>query len=116
MSAALVPVPKKHLARYKKIASAAGKIWMEHGAVSYCEAVADDTENKWGVSFTSLVKPKAGETFLFSFVVYKNKKHRDKVNALVMKDPRMDRMMDKDKPIFDHTRMAFGGFEAVVNL
>jgi uncharacterized protein YbaA (DUF1428 family) len=113
----VVPVPKKNIRRYRAISQKAGLLWKEHGALEYRECVGDDLENKWGVSFPRLVKPKRGETVLFSWIVYKSRKHRDQVNAKVMKDPRMAKMMKpKDPPPFDYKRMAYGGFEVIVDV
>ncbi len=80
-------VPKKKLAAYTKLARLAGKVWREHGALDYRECVADDLKVKFGLPFTKLVKVKAGETIMFSYIVYKSRSHRDKVNAKVMADP-----------------------------
>jgi uncharacterized protein YbaA (DUF1428 family) len=112
----VLPVPKKHLKLYRTIAQKAGKIWREHGALQYVEAVADDMDVKFGLPFPKLVKPKAGETIMFSFIVYKSRAHRDKVNAKVMADPRLNKMMEKNKEMpFDMKRMAYGGFKYLVN-
>jgi uncharacterized protein YbaA (DUF1428 family) len=112
----LVPVPKAKLAEYKKVASKAGKIWLEHGALQYCEAVGDDLETPWGVSFNKSAKIKDGEVPVFAFVVYNSRAHRDQVNKKVMKDERLMKMMDPNQPLFEMKRMAFGGFKALVDL
>jgi uncharacterized protein YbaA (DUF1428 family) len=110
----LLPIPKKNLAKYRKIAQKAGKIWREHGALEYRECVGDDLKIKWTLPFPKLMKLKPGETAIFAWIVYKSKAHRDSVNAKVMKDPRLNEMMDpKDMP-FDHKRMAYGGFKVIV--
>jgi uncharacterized protein YbaA (DUF1428 family) len=111
----VLPVPKKHLKVYRTIAQKAGKIWREHGALQYVEAEADDLDVKFGLSFTKLVKPKPGETIMFSWIVYKSRAHRDSVNAKVMADPRLNKMMEKSKMPFDMKRMAYGGFKYLVN-
>ena len=111
----VLPVPKKHLKFYRTIAQKAGKIWREHGALQYVEAMGDDMDVKFGLPFPKLVKPKAGETIMFSFIVYKSRAHRDKVNAKVMADPRLNKMMEKSKMPFDMKRMAYGGFKYLVN-
>lgn len=108
----VLPVPKKHLQAYKRIASVAGKVWRHHGALEYRECVGDDLKNKWGVPFPRTVKMKPGETVVFSWVVFKSRAHRDRVNAKVMKDPRITRMV-KEMP-FDAKRMAYGGFKILV--
>lgn len=105
-------VPKKKLAAYTKLARMAGKVWREHGALDYRECVADDLKVKFGLSFTKLVKTKPSETIMFSYIVYKSRAHRDKVNARVMADPRMQEPL-KDIP-FDPKRMAHGGFKTIV--
>lgn len=105
-------VPKKKLAAYTKLARLAGKVWREHGALDYRECVADDLKVKFGLPFTKLVKVKAGETIMFSYIVYKSRSHRDKVNAKVMADPRTQEP-PKDIP-FDMKRMAYGGFKTIV--
>ena len=112
----VLPVPTKHLKLYRTIAQKAGKIWREYGAVQYVEALADDMDVKFGKSFPQMVKPKPGETIIFSWIVYKSRAHRDRVNAKVMKDPRLADMMDpKDQP-FDTSRMIFGGFDVIVDV
>jgi len=112
----VLPVPEKNLKAYRAIAQKAGKIWREHGALQYVEAVGDDLDNKWGVSFPKLIKVKTGEKPLFSFIVYKSRADRDKVNKKVMADPRMQKMMKKGEPMpFEIKRMAYGGFKYLVN-
>jgi uncharacterized protein YbaA (DUF1428 family) len=106
-------VPKRKLAVYKKMATKAGKIWREHGALDYRECVGDDLKVKMGLPFTKLAKVKTGETVLFSYIVYKSRAHRDKVNAKVMKDKRLGEGMPKEMP-FDMKRMAYGGFKTLV--
>lgn len=110
----VIPVPKKNLNAYRRIAEKAGKIWREHGALQYCECVGEDLDVKWGVPFPKQVKTKPGETVVFSWIVYKSRAHRDRVNAKVMKDPRIASMCDpKDMP-FDCKRMVYGGFQILV--
>lgn len=112
----VLPVPKKNLKLYRSIAQKAGNIWREHGALQYVEAVGEDLDVKFGLSFNKLVKPKPGETIIFSWIVYKSRAHRDKVNAKVMSDPRLKKMMEKSKSMpFDMKRMAYGGFQFLVN-
>ena len=111
----VLPVPKKNLRAYRKIAQKAGAIWKEHGALEYRECAGDDFDNKWGVRFPRLLKLKRGETAVFAWIVFKSRADRDRVNAKVMKDPRMDKMMDPKKPIFDFKRMVFGGFTLMVD-
>jgi uncharacterized protein YbaA (DUF1428 family) len=107
-------VPKKKLAIYKSMARKAGKIWREHGALDYRECVGDDLKVKMGLPFTKLAKTKPGETVVFSYIVYKSRAHRDKVNAKVMADKRLHgHGMPKEMP-FDMKRMAYGGFKTLV--
>lgn len=111
----VLPVPKKNLQAYRRIAQKAGKIWREHGALEYVEAVADDLDVKFGVPFTKLMKPKPGETVVISFIVFKSRADRDRVNAKVMKDQRMAKMMEKGPMPFDVKRMVYGGFKMLVD-
>lgn len=110
----VLAVPKKKIAAYKKLAQKAGKIWRELGALEYVECVGHDLKSECGVPFPKLAKAKAGDTVVFSWIVYKSKADRDRVNAKVMKDPRIQSMIDpKDMP-FDMKRMSHGGFEILV--
>jgi uncharacterized protein YbaA (DUF1428 family) len=111
----VIPVPKKNLKAYAALSKKAGKIWKEYGAIEYCECVGDDLNVKFGLPFAKLAKPKAGETVVFSWIVYKSRAHRDRVNAKVMKDTRMQGDMNKEMP-FDMKRMAYGGFKMLVDL
>jgi len=110
----IVPVPKKNLAAYRRMAQKAGKVWRDHGALDYRECVADDVKvGKW-TSFPRSVKQKPSETVVFSYIVYKSRAHRDRVNAKVMADPRLKKMMDPKAMPFDGKRMIYGGFKTVV--
>jgi uncharacterized protein YbaA (DUF1428 family) len=109
----VLPVPKKNLAAYRRMSKKAGKVWREHGALQYCEAVGDDLATKMGLPFPKLAKTKPGETVVFAWIVYKSRAHRDRVNAKVMKDPRMNESMVKTMP-FDVKRMSYGGFKIFV--
>jgi uncharacterized protein YbaA (DUF1428 family) len=111
----VVPVPKKKLADYRRMAQKAGKVWREHGALEFYECVADDV--KWGkrTSFPRSVKLKRSETVFFSYIVYKSRKDRDRVNAKVMKDPRLKAMGGIGDMPFDAKRMIFGGFKVFVS-
>ena len=112
----VLPVPKKKLDAYRRIARKAGKIWREHGALEYVECIADDVKpGKW-TSFPQAVKLKPGETVWFSWIVYKSRQHRDRVNARVMKDERIKPMMDPKAMPFDGKRMFWGGFKVMVDL
>jgi uncharacterized protein YbaA (DUF1428 family) len=109
----LIPVPKKKLAAYKKLAKLGAKVWREHGALDYCECVADDVS--WGkrTSFPRAVKQKPSETVIFSYILYKSRAHRDAVNKKAMHDKRFAGMDMKKMP-FDPKRMIWGGFKAIV--
>ncbi len=112
----IVPVPKKNLSAYRALARKAGKIWREYGALDYRECVAEDVKmGKW-TSFPRSVKRKPNETVVFSWIVYKSRAHRDRVNAKVMKDPRIAAMGDPKSMPFDGKRMIYGGFETLVKL
>ena len=112
----LVPVPKKKVADYRRMAAKAGKIWREHGALEFRECIADDVT--WGkrTSFPRSVKQKNGETVFFSYIVYKSRADRDRINAKVMKDKRLAKMMDPKAMPFDAKRMFWGGFKGMVEL
>jgi uncharacterized protein YbaA (DUF1428 family) len=112
----VVPVPKKKLAAYRSMARKAGKIWKEHGALEFRECVADDVKVGKLTSFPRSVKLKPGETVVLSWIVFKSRAERDRVNAKVMKDKRLAKMMTgKDIP-FDMTRMFYGGFKVLVEV
>jgi len=111
----VVPVPKKKIAAYRSMAQKAGKVWREHGALEFRECVADDVKvGKW-TSFPRSVKLKRGETVVFSYIVYRSRKDRDRVMAKVMKDKRLAAMMNPKAMPFDPKRMIYGGFKTMVN-
>jgi uncharacterized protein YbaA (DUF1428 family) len=112
----VLPVPTKNLADYKKMARKAGKIWKEYGALEYIECVADDVKPGKHTSFPQSVKLKAGETVVFSYIVYESRSARNRINAQVMNDPRLASMMDPKKLPFDGKRMFWGGFKSIVEL
>jgi uncharacterized protein YbaA (DUF1428 family) len=112
----VVPVPTRKLAAYRQMARKAGKVWREHGALEYHECIADDAKVGKLTSFPRSVKLKAGETVIFAWIVYKSRAHRDRVNALVMKDPRLAAMMDPKAIPFDGKRMIFGGFKEMIDI
>jgi uncharacterized protein YbaA (DUF1428 family) len=111
----VVPVPTKNLAAYRRMASLAGKVWREHGALEYIECLADDVKPGKYTSFPQSVKLKRGETVVFSWIVYKSRKDRDRINAKVMKDPRLAAMMNPKALPFDGKRMFWGGFKVMVD-
>ena len=112
----IVPVPKKNIAAYRTMSRKAGKVWREHGALDYHECVADDVKVGKLTSFPRSVKLKPNETVMFSWIVYKSRKDRDRVNAKVMKDPRLAKMMSPEGMPFDGKRMIYGGFKAIVSV
>ena len=112
----VLPVPKKNLKAYGRMAQKAGKIWREHGALDYKECAGDDLNVKWGVPFSRNMKLKPGETVVFAYIVFKSRAHRDRVNAKVMKDPRLADSMDEKSMPFDMKRMVYGGFNVLVDV
>jgi uncharacterized protein YbaA (DUF1428 family) len=114
----VLPVPKKNLEAYRRISARAGKVWREHGALEYRECVGEDVKEQpgMGAAFPRLVKAKPGETVVFSWIVYKSRAHRDRVNKKVMSDPRLAKMMDPKNTPFDVKRMSYGGFEVIVSI
>lgn len=111
----VIAVPRKKLPAYRRLAAAAGKVWREYGALDYRECVGDDLAVKFGVSFTKLARLKAGETVVFSWILYKSRAHRDRVNKKVMQDPRLAAMCQPGNEPFDMKRMTYGGFKVLVS-
>ena len=109
----VLPVPRKNMRAYRRMAAVAGKVWRKHGALQVMECVGDDLKVKHVAPFPRAAKTKPGETVVFSWIVYKSRAHRDRVNAKVMKDPAIQAMMNQ-KPVFDSRRMVFGGFRVMV--
>jgi uncharacterized protein YbaA (DUF1428 family) len=112
----LLPLPKRNIDAYRRMARKAGKIWREHGALEYRECIADDVKMGKVTSFPQSVKLKRDETVVFSWIVFRSRAHRDRVNAQVMKDPRLADMMDPKAMPFDSKRMIWGGFKVVVDV
>ena len=114
----LLAVPKRRLAAYRRISQKAGKVWKEYGALEYIECAGDDLKIKGGMgaSFTKAARTRPGEAVVFSWILYKSKADRDRINKKVMKDPRLAEMMDPKSMPFDMKRMAYGGFKAIVDL
>jgi uncharacterized protein YbaA (DUF1428 family) len=110
----VLPVPKKNLESYRRMARKAGRIWREHGAIDYCECAGEDLRAKWGVPFPKQLKAKPGETVVFSWIVFKSRADRDRVNAKVMKDPRLKELAGSEDMPFDCKRMVYGGFKTIV--
>lgn len=107
-------VPKKNLPAYRRMAKLAQTVWRDHGALDYRECVGDDLAVKFGQPFTKLAKSKPSEAVVFSWITYKSRAHRDRVNAKVMKDPRLDGCGEGKTMPFDVSRMAYGGFKTLV--
>lgn len=112
----VLPLPKKNLEAYKKIASTCGAVWREHGALQYRECIADDVKPGKLTSFPQSVNLEEGETVVFSWIVYESRAHRDQVNEKVMKDPRMVEIMKPGSAPFDGKRLIYGGFEMFLDL
>ena len=112
----VLPIPKQNAEAYRRIARKAGRIWREHGALEVRECIADDVNPGKRTSFPQSVKLRPGEVVWFSWIAFKSRKHRDRVNAKVMQDPRLARMMDPTQMPFDTKRMIYGGFEVRVDL
>jgi uncharacterized protein YbaA (DUF1428 family) len=110
----VIPLPKKNVNTYRRMAKQAGKVWRDHGALEFRECVGDDLNVKMGLPFPRGIKTKAGETVLFSYIMFKSRAHRDRVNAMVMKDPRLAKMMDSKAMPFDVKRMMYGGVTTIV--
>jgi uncharacterized protein YbaA (DUF1428 family) len=110
----VLPVPRKSLDAYRRMAQKAAKVWRDHGALEYRECIGQDMKNRWGVAFPRAVKATPGETVVFSWIVFRSRAHRDRVNSKVMKDPRIAAMMDAAGMPFDTKRMVYGGFEVIV--
>jgi uncharacterized protein YbaA (DUF1428 family) len=111
----VLPVPKKNLAAYRRMAQKASKIWRELGALDYKECVGDDLNVKSGLPFPRAIKSKPTETIVFSYITYKSRAHRDSVNKKIMKDPRIANMCDPKNMPFDCGRMLYGGFKVLVS-
>jgi uncharacterized protein YbaA (DUF1428 family) len=109
----VVAVPKRNLEAYRRLARKAGRVWMEHGALEYRECAGDDLVHRGMLSFSRMARAKPGETVFFSWILYRSRAHRDRVNAKVMKDPRIAAMAGMKMP-FDMKRMAWGGFREFV--
>ncbi len=110
----VLPLPKDKIAEYKKCAELAANVWKDLGALEYRECIAEDTRAEDMVSFPQLAGAKEDETVVFSWITFKSREHRDEVNAKVMKDPRLQHMMNNENNPFDCSRMAYGGFELLV--
>jgi uncharacterized protein YbaA (DUF1428 family) len=112
----VMPLPKANLDRYREIATTAGGLWIEHGALDYKECIADDVKMGEVTSFPRSVKQQDDETVIFAWITYESREHRDEVNSKVMSDERMKALMDPAGDITDYGRMVYGGFEVIVDL
>lgn len=112
----VIPVPKKKLAAYRRLSQRAGKLWKEFGALEYIECVADDVKSGKLTSFPQGVRLKRGEVVVFSWIAYRSRAERDRINKKVMKDPRLADMMDPKSMPFDVKRMVYGGFRTIVEM
>ncbi|MDH5345806.1 MAG: DUF1428 domain-containing protein [Gammaproteobacteria bacterium] len=112
----VVPIPKRNIDAYRRLSRKAGRVWREHGALEYIECIADDVKPGRYTSFPQAVKLKPDEVVWFSWIVFKSRRDRDRVNARVMKDPRLASMMDPKAMPFDGKRLIYGGFKAMVSL
>lgn len=111
----IIPLKKGKEDEYQKMAEKGAKVWMEHGALDYKECILEDSkESDWCIPFEKAIQAKEGETIIFAYIVYKNRAHRDEVNAKVMADPRMKEGCNPQAAPFDFKRMAYGGFKALV--
>jgi len=108
----VLPVPKKNLNTYARMAKLGAKVWLKHGALDYKECVGEDLKTKWGMPFSKMMKLKPGETVVFSWIVFKSRAHRDRVNTKVMKE--MEKMGGMKEMPFDVKRMVYGGFKVIV--
>ncbi len=109
----VIPIPKKNVQAYRQMARFGARLWMEHGALEYRECVGDDMKPPMGMPFPRLARLNPGETVVFSWILFRSRAHRDRVNAKVLQDPRMAGMESKPMP-FDVKRMAYGGFVVLV--
>ena len=109
----VIPIPKKNLKAYVRMAKMGKEMWLKHGAIDYKECAGEDLESKWGTTFSQMMKLKPGETVIFSWIVFKSRAHRDRVNAKVIKE--MEKMSPKEMP-FDMKRMVYGGFKVLVDI
>jgi uncharacterized protein YbaA (DUF1428 family) len=112
----VLPVAKKKLAAYRRMALKASRIWKEYGALDYKECAGDDLNVKMGLPFPRAIKNKSNETIVFAYILYKSRAHRDSVCAKLMKDPRVAEMCDPKNMPFDMKRMLYGGFKVIVSL
>ncbi len=111
----VIPIPRNKLAAYQRIAAKAAVVWREHGALDYKECAGEDLQAKFALPFPKGIRAKRGETVVFSWIAFKSRAHRDRVNAKVMKDPRIAAMCGTEGMPFDCGRMLYGGFKVIVS-
>ncbi len=109
----LLPLPRKNIPAYRRLAQLGAKVWMEHGALEYRECVGEDLDQTMMLPFPKTLATKKGETVVLAWIVFKSRAHRDRVNKKVLSDPRIAAMAQKKMP-FDCARMVYGGFEVLV--
>ena len=112
----VIPIPRSKLDTYKRMSAEWGNAHVRHGALYYSDSISDDAQPGKVTSFPQAVQLKDGEVVAFSWILYKSREDRDRVNAEVMEDPRMKEMMDPKSMPFDGKRMFWGGFKSVVEL
>ena len=110
----ILAVPTRKLGAYRRMSAKAGKVWKDHGALEYRECVGDDLQTKHGLPFPKLVKPKRGESVVFSWIIYRSRAHRDRILPRIMQDKRLN--MDATSMPFDMKRMSYGGFKVIVDM
>lgn len=111
----VIPLPKKNVKAYIKMAKEGRKTWMKFGALDYKECIAEDLKVKGMLPFSSIAKTKPSETIVFAYIVFKNRKHRDAVNKKVMAFFDKKYAKQKDMPMpFDTARAAYSGFTTIV--
>ena len=109
----VIPIPRKNIAAYRRMATLASRVWMDHGALEYFECVGEDLAVPFGKPFTKQIRLARGETVIFAWIVFPSKARRNRINAAVMKDPRLAGMDMKKMP-FDVRKMVYGGFDVLV--
>lgn len=111
----VIVIPKKNIAAYRKMAKIAGEVWKEYGALDYKECVGEDLKVKYGTPYPKLLKIKPTETVIFSYITYKSRAQRDKINAKVIQDARIKDSCEPDNMPFEMKRMSYGGFDVIVD-
>ena len=112
----VMPLPKANVDKYREIATGAGNLWKEYGALDYTECIADDVKVGEVTSFPRSVNLEDDETVIFAWITFESRAARDEINEKVMADDRMKALMDPSGTVADYKRMVFGGFEVLVDL